>query len=79
MFNPTRFIKVYFIFSALMLVFAIRIYILASKNERPAYLCHIISHLGKRMMITLVDQRRVGKRYMLVNRGVNCTRATITF
>ena len=33
--------------------------------ERPAYLNHIISHLGKGMMIILVGQRRVGKSYML--------------
>ena len=33
--------------------------------ERPAYLSHIISHLGKGMMIILVGQRRVGKSYML--------------
>ena len=33
--------------------------------ERPAYLSHIISHLGKGMMIILVGQRRVGKSCML--------------
>lgn len=33
--------------------------------ERPAYLRHIISHLGKGMMIILVGQRRVGKSFML--------------
>lgn len=33
--------------------------------ERPAYLNHIISHLGKGMIIILVGQRRVGKSYML--------------
>ena len=33
--------------------------------ERPAYLHHIISHLGKGMMIILVGQRRVGKSFML--------------
>lgn len=33
--------------------------------ERPAYLEHIISHLGKGMIIILVGQRRVGKSYML--------------
>lgn len=33
--------------------------------ERPAYLSHIISHLGKGMMIILVGQRRVGKSFML--------------
>ena len=33
--------------------------------ERPAYLSHIISHLGKGMIIILVGQRRVGKSYML--------------
>ena len=33
--------------------------------ERPAYLGHIVSHLGKGMMIILVGQRRVGKSCML--------------
>ncbi len=33
--------------------------------ERSAYLDHIVSHLGKGMMIILVGQRRVGKSYML--------------
>ncbi len=35
LFNPTRFIKVYFIFSALMLVFAIRILYPCIKNRTP--------------------------------------------
>lgn len=33
--------------------------------ERTVYLKHIVSHLGKGMMIILVGQRRVGKSYML--------------
>ena len=33
--------------------------------ERPTYLNHIISLLGKGMMLILVGQRRVGKSYML--------------
>ena len=33
--------------------------------ERPRYLNHIISLLGKDMIIILVGQRRVGKSYML--------------
>lgn len=32
---------------------------------RPAYLNHIVSLLGRGMMIILVGQRRVGKSYML--------------
>lgn len=33
--------------------------------ERPTYLNHIVSLLGRGMMIILVGQRRVGKSYML--------------
>ena len=33
--------------------------------ERPKYLNHILSLLGRDMIIILVGQRRVGKSYML--------------
>ena len=56
--NSALFIKVYFIFLHQNALFMEII-------ERPVYLSHIISHLGKGMMIILVGQRRVGKSYML--------------